>query len=173
MKSKLGATLAACCALVLSVAAAKASTITIDWTESNYGGGGTITATYVSGYEYSITSMTGSFGGISVDTLSSPNAYRGNDNLVYISPSDSPFDTFGVSFTAINGNWNFSCAAGSCYAWADVLVDGNTGLRTDVPETFYLKVVTTLPAALPLFATGLAGLGLLGWRRKRKVQAVA
>jgi hypothetical protein len=25
-----------------------------------------------------------------------------------------------------------------------------------------------LPAALPLFATGLAGLGLLGWRRKRK-----
>ena len=25
-----------------------------------------------------------------------------------------------------------------------------------------------IPAALPLFATGLAGLGLLGWRRKRK-----
>jgi hypothetical protein len=33
--------------------------------------------------------------------------------------------------------------------------------------------VTPLPAALPLFATGLAGLGLLGWRRKRKAQAVA
>ena len=32
---------------------------------------------------------------------------------------------------------------------------------------------TPLPAALPLFATGLAGLGLLGWRRKRKAQAVA
>jgi hypothetical protein len=29
-----------------------------------------------------------------------------------------------------------------------------------------------LPAALPLFATGLGGLGLLGWRRKRKAQAV-
>ena len=28
-----------------------------------------------------------------------------------------------------------------------------------------------LPAALPLFATGLGGLGLLGWRRKRKVSA--
>jgi hypothetical protein len=25
-----------------------------------------------------------------------------------------------------------------------------------------------LPAALPLFATGLGALGLLGWRRKRK-----
>lgn len=30
---------------------------------------------------------------------------------------------------------------------------------------------TPLPAALPLFATGLGGLGLLGWRRKRKAQA--
>ena len=30
---------------------------------------------------------------------------------------------------------------------------------------------TPLPAALPLFATGLSALGLLGWRRKRKAQA--
>jgi hypothetical protein len=29
-----------------------------------------------------------------------------------------------------------------------------------------------LPAALPLFATGLAGLGLLGWRRKKKDAAL-
>jgi hypothetical protein len=29
-------------------------------------------------------------------------------------------------------------------------------------------VLTPLPAALPLFATGLGALGLLGWRRKRK-----
>jgi hypothetical protein len=33
--------------------------------------------------------------------------------------------------------------------------------------------VVPLPAALPLFATGLAGLGLLGWRRKRKAQTAA
>jgi hypothetical protein len=30
---------------------------------------------------------------------------------------------------------------------------------------------TPVPAALPLFATGLGGLGLLGWRRKRKYTA--
>ncbi len=30
------------------------------------------------------------------------------------------------------------------------------------------SVLTPLPAALPLFATGLGALGLLGWRRKRK-----
>ena len=32
---------------------------------------------------------------------------------------------------------------------------------------------TPLPAALPLFASGLGAIGLLGWRRKRKAQAVA
>jgi hypothetical protein len=32
---------------------------------------------------------------------------------------------------------------------------------------------TPLPAALPLFATGLGALGLLSWRRKKKAQAVA
>jgi hypothetical protein len=32
---------------------------------------------------------------------------------------------------------------------------------------------TPLPAALPLFATGLGGLGLLGWRRKKKAAALA
>jgi hypothetical protein len=31
---------------------------------------------------------------------------------------------------------------------------------------------TPLPAALPLFGTGLGALGLLGWRRKKKVAAL-
>jgi hypothetical protein len=39
--------------------------------------------------------------------------------------------------------------------------------------TFQSDSTVPLPAALPLFATGLGGLGLLGWRRKRKAQAVA
>ncbi len=34
-----------------------------------------------------------------------------------------------------------------------------------------LGAATPLPAALPLFATGLGGLGLLGWHRKRKKPA--
>jgi hypothetical protein len=32
---------------------------------------------------------------------------------------------------------------------------------------------TPLPAALPLFATGLGALGLFGWRKKRKAHAIA
>ena len=43
-------------------------------------------------------------------------------------------------------------------------------LLTDVTVD---AAATPLPAALPLFATGLGGLGLLGWRRKRKAQAAA
>jgi hypothetical protein len=31
---------------------------------------------------------------------------------------------------------------------------------------------TPLPAALPLFATGLGAIGLFGWRRKRKCAAL-
>jgi hypothetical protein len=34
--------------------------------------------------------------------------------------------------------------------------------------TLNAGTATPLPAALPLFATGLGGLGLLGWRKKRK-----
>ena len=36
---------------------------------------------------------------------------------------------------------------------------------------FTAPIATPLPAALPLFATGLGALGLLGWRRKRKLAA--
>jgi hypothetical protein len=46
------------------------------------------------------------------------------------------------------------------------LVVGVQTLPTPTPTA------TPLPATLPLFATGIGGLGLLGWRRKRGAQAV-
>ena len=42
-------------------------------------------------------------------------------------------------------------------------------LRTRIEELAVRHAVR----ARPLFATGIGGLGLLGWRRKRKAQAVA
>jgi hypothetical protein len=51
--------------------------------------------------------------------------------------------------------------------------------QTDYSGDFWYEplaetgVATPLPAAFPLFATGLGGLGLLGWRRKRRAQAAA
>ena len=54
----------------------------------------------------------------------------------------------------------------------DVVLSGNfvsstDGLSGSITYT-YTPAATPLPAALPMFATGLGGLGLLGWRRKRK-----
>jgi hypothetical protein len=48
--------------------------------------------------------------------------------------------------------------------------DGWSGSVT--VEYTYNVTTTPLPATLPLFASGIGGLGLFGWRRKRKAQAV-
>src|SRR6516225_1177384 len=48
------------------------------------------------------------------------------------------------------------------------------GFSTDAVLTYDFvsdSVATPLPTALPLFATGVGALGLLGWRRRRKAQA--
>jgi hypothetical protein len=50
------------------------------------------------------------------------------------------------------------------------LSSGSTTLTVTVPDGLSLEPATPLPAALPLFATGLGALGLLGWRRKRKAR---
>jgi hypothetical protein len=47
-------------------------------------------------------------------------------------------------------------------------VGGNASTQTFVTTESVAITPTPLPAALPLFATGLGALGLLGWRRKRK-----
>jgi hypothetical protein len=57
-------------------------------------------------------------------------------------------------------------------AWA--MTCANDVIIADIPVTVTTHQDTTpLPAALPLFCTGLGALGLLGWRRKRKAQATA
>ena len=57
---------------------------------------------------------------------------------------------------------------------ADQAANNHSGLAADEVDFFTPGGATTpLPAALPLFATGLGGLGLLGWRRKRKATATA
>jgi hypothetical protein len=66
-----------------------------------------------------------------------------------------PFDT------------NLTLAAGDTVEFA--VTDGGGSQNTGLDASLTL---TPLPAALPMFATGLGALGLLGWRRKRKAQAV-
>ena len=47
------------------------------------------------------------------------------------------------------------------------------GVAIQGPVVFERVPDVPLPAALPLFAIGLAALGLFGWRRKRKAALAA
>jgi hypothetical protein len=75
-------------------------------------------------------------------------------------------DTFaGATFASLGLTpgtyvWTWGAAAAATLNGAAVL------------NTFTIQIgPVPLPATLPLFATGLAGLGLLGWRRKKKAIA--
>ena len=65
-----------------------------------------------------------------------------------LGPSDVAFQSFTT------GTW---CAGSTCNA--------------DFGTVYQWSSAVPLPAALPLFATGLVGLVLLGWRRKKKTAA--
>jgi hypothetical protein len=54
---------------------------------------------------------------------------------------------------------------------SDVINFSNVGAEGS-KITFASDPLTPLPGALPLFATGIGGLGLLGWRRKRKASGL-
>ena len=72
------------------------------------------------------------------------------------------------------GGPSFECLSWTCPGPDTGQVGANTryftsGFATTIGTS--LSSETPLPAALPLFATGLGALGLLGWRRKRKALA--
>ena len=94
--------------------------------------------------------------------------------------SDVMFNTGGASYTVglmINGV--MSTGPFDLYFATDMNDPGipvydlyyNDPIQVGTFEIF--ATTTPLPAALPLFATGLGALGLLGWRRKRKATALA
>jgi hypothetical protein len=100
---------------------------------------------------------------------SGPTSFNGADNLLY---STSPFvDSHGISFdltsilVSADPPYNNYSGGLTCNG-------GVTGCPTFSPTNMQLSQ-TPLPAALPLFATGLGVMGLFGWRRKRKAAAVA
>ena len=90
--------------------------------------------------------------------------------------------TDSYSFSLPTGNLDIDVSVGAwldaeCFTETDsascndqIMGTGNFELALSLPDL--APIQTPLPATLPLFATGLAGLGLLGWRRKRKAQAV-
>ena len=57
-------------------------------------------------------------------------------------------------------------------AWSAELVQYPNSSVVSATDLVITPATTPLPASLPLFATGLGALGLLGWRRKRKAGAM-
>jgi hypothetical protein len=168
--------------LSLPVANAKAASITLtyDFTVSGLGSvspvdpwHGTFTITY------DPTATGNSLGTLDSFTSNLPASY-------------SPFVFAQYTSHLIIGD---NCSPGTCsaltqtdQAWFWFAIDSNgsptnfiqasisNASFTNVPVTNNFTVTlspTPLPPALPLFASGLGALGLLGWRRKKKTQAVA
>jgi hypothetical protein len=97
--------------------------------------------------------------------------FTSGGQLEYRNPTTvGPPGTNGICFTA--GVSSNLCPSGAIL----VKLGTNEVTTSETANSFLIgtaaPVATPIPAALPLFATGIGGLGLLGWRRKRKVQAV-
>ena len=184
--------LTASCLLALMVSGANATTF--DWSLSGnpaFGitGSGTLTANE-SGGQFVVDSISGSVSdscaGVpclpqfrSIIGLLTPHqAYGGlsdigGDNLIFPTGLPAFVDNQGLVFAI--GECPFSSG---CYMWIFYASNGQTDLYMSNAVAngvdFVLSAefgVTPLPAALPLFASGLGAMGFIGWRRKRKAIA--
>lgn len=94
------------------------------------------------------------------------NYFTGPTNLIILAPGQSDTFIFGeyvpIGGFAPLGTYGFSVQLQVFLATPDRPMIGASSFGGT------WEVVTPLPATLPLFATGLGAMGLLGWRRKRK-----
>ena len=138
-------------------------------------GNGTLSADLVSGDEYLVTSISGTANG---QNVLGPFVFAGSDQFVF-SPAARVVDRNGVGFQIADGTLlnfyeddggylsssPFFCGAVYCLIGNSLPAVALTDL-TITPAS-----ETPLPAALPLFASGLGAMGLLARRRKRKAAA--
>lgn len=100
------------------------------------------------------------------DTYNSVTPYQGATPLTkYIIPASLNQSQFFANFSAGSGEYFTSVVLASTgYSFE---VDNFAAILSATPGA------TPLPGALPLFATGIASAGLLGWRRRRKAAVAA
>ena len=88
-------------------------------------------------------------------------------NFNFAAPYDLSTPIGPITDSSFGSGGSFATSAG---VLTITTVDPATNVAGD---STFTAVVTPLPAALPLFATALAMLGLLGWRRKRKAAGLS
>jgi hypothetical protein len=88
------------------------------------------------------------------------------------SDTNSTTNATGLSWELFTHTFIASATTTLAFLNGDPANDNSNGLDNVVLNDLGPAAVP-LPAALPLFATGLGALGLLGWRRKRNATAVA
>jgi hypothetical protein len=167
--------------LALTIGAANATVFDVSGSASlPLGGTITISGGSVTGVD--VTSSASPIATPFTDLSSSVSSGGGTDWNITVDTATSPENYFilmvlPVASLASYAGGNISIA---------VLYDNVTGFEEPIVEcgepggavcghlTAETSISPTpLPAALPLFATGLGAMGLFGWRRKRKAQAVA
>ena len=83
------------------------------------------------------------------------------------------FPYYGLAGGTYNPAFNFNPLAAGDYLVTLTLLADDTTIASVQAEVIAAAAPTPVPAALPLFASGLGALGFVGWRRKRKAAALA
>jgi hypothetical protein len=139
-----------------------------------------------------ITGITGTWDGFTITGLVAPGLLDLNNNVLYLSPNQTLLDASvggqpgGLAFFVSNYTGNnvpvptdvvvelfFDT---TLQAYAAVTANTSFGCCSLATAGDFIVTpvnATPLPAALPLFSTGLGALGLLGWRRKKKAAIAA
>ncbi len=177
-------------ALLLSFASTPSDALTFDFSFSNVVGdvNGTVT-----GQIFGLTDNTSNQAATLVDVTSAPAGLGlpippnlsfqpqfANPNSFTVTSgtiTNAAFDGSSGAVSTITGGPvtpDLELFSGPPFGPAAVLLINTFSPRVDAgpnPPTFTEEAPNVpLPATLPLFATGLGALGLLGWRRKRKAR---
>jgi len=164
-------------------------------------GSGNVSASSLAPGSYSNNIMTAGFSvnqgysvgqGFSVfDDTESINAYNSSGNGIhYNGPTSGAFNETGTYSFDLDTIYTVNILASVQSGISGALAGGTETMTAYVDPQFFIASTvsnpsafsivlspdigsTPLPAALPLFATGLGCLGLFGWRRKGRAQEVA
>jgi hypothetical protein len=188
--------------IAFNVSGASAAEVEFDWSITSPGsstelsGSGTLEATETTSTSgvYLVSSFSGTVNGDAV-ALIPAGVDLANDNLLYFPATSNTapngtacgtacqLDDNGLAFSVSNGTggevnifefgnpMNTNCDVGGGAAECGQN-SGDFPGSTTFSASLATVSATPLPAALPLFATGLGAMGLFGWRRKRKAGAL-